>query len=134
MPNRGDIENLLNSYSLAYDSNDMTAMAGFFTPDAVFEMRLPEGDPIVFEGKDTIMKLMTDSLASQTDQRRHVNSNLIVDDSDPQFTRTTHYLTLLATEHGEISVISAGVYQIEIVQDGEQLRMRRLRVDLDRPY
>lgn len=134
MSNSTRIQNLLNTYSLAYDTNDMVLMDACFASDAVFSMQLPGNEPIVFEGKETIMKLMTDSLSSQTDQRRHVNSNLIIDDSDPEVTRTTHYLTLLATENGESKVLSAGVYRIEIVDDGGALRMRKLHLDLDRPY
>lgn len=134
MSNRNEIENLLNRYSLAYDSNDMETMSDCFTDDASFTMQLPGNDPFTFEPKETIMKLMTDSLGSQTDQRRHVNSNLIVDDSDPEVTRTTHYLTLLATEQGEIKLLSAGVYRMEIVTDGGKLRLRKLDLELDRPY
>lgn len=134
MSNPTQIQNLINGYSLAYDSNDMDAMAGYFTEDAVFSMQLPGNDPFSFEGKATIMKLMTDSLGSQTDQRRHVNTNLMIDDSDPEVIRTTHYLTLLGTENGEIGLISAGVYRLEIVDDGGTLRMRKLHLELDRPY
>lgn len=134
MSNFVQIQNLLNRYSLAYDSNDLATMADCFTEDAAFSMTLPGNDPITFEPKTAIMKLMTDSLGAQTDQRRHVNTNLIIDDSDPEVTRTTHYLTLLATDNGEIKVLSAGVYRIELVEDGGALRMRKLHLDLDRPY
>lgn len=134
MGNRDDIQDLLNRYSLAYDTNDMDAMAACFTEDAVFRMKLPEKDPITFESRQAIMKLMTDSQATQTDQRRHVNSNLVVHGTEDGITRTTHYLTLLATENGETRVLSAGVYRLEIVDDGGNLRMRALDLELDRPY
>ena len=134
MIDRSEIENLLNSYSLAYDTNDMEAMANYFTEDAVFRMKLPGQDPLTFETKSVIMKLMTDSQASQTDQRRHVNTNLIVHGTEDGVTRTTHYLSLIATENGETRVLSAGVYRFEIVEDGGRLRIRLLDLELDRPY
>ncbi len=112
----------------------MAALADCFTDGAVFRMALPEGDPVVFEGKEAIMAMMTETLDSQSDQRRHCNSTIVVHGTENGVTRTTHYLTLLATEGGEIRLISAGVYKLEIVEDGGRLRMRRLDLALDRPY
>ncbi|MFO7191084.1 MULTISPECIES: nuclear transport factor 2 family protein [Thermocrispum] len=134
MSDRAAIENLLNRYSLAYDLPDLDMMESVFTKDAVFTLVIAGGDPVTFEGRDAIMKLMRDSLAQQTDQRRHNNSNLIIDDSDPDVIRTTHYLTLLATENGEISLLSAGVYRNEIVEEEGQLKIRKLHLELDKSY
>lgn len=134
MTDRPEVEDLLNRYSLAYDTSDLDNMSACFTEDAVFQMTLPGNDPMTFESRATIMKLMSDSMASQTDQRRHVNTNLIVEQGEDGVTRTTHYLTLLATENGEIRLLSAGVYRIEIVEEDGALRMRKLDLTLDRPY
>lgn len=133
MVDRNDVENLLNSYSLAYDSNDMVLMADCFTADAVFSMKIADNEPMSFEPRDVIMKLMTDSLATQTDQRRHGNTNLIVR-SDGDVVRTTNYLNLTAVENGEIKLLSSGVYSNEIVEDEGKLRVRKMHLDLDRPY
>lgn len=133
MVNRNDIENLLNNYSLAYDSNDMVTMADCFTADAVFSMKIADNDPMSFESRDVIMKLMTDSLETQTDQRRHGNSNLIVA-TDGDVVRTTSYLNLTAVENGEITLLTSGVYRNEIVEDDGKLRVRKMHLDLDRPY
>ncbi|MBM7365839.1 nuclear transport factor 2 family protein [Gordonia hydrophobica] len=134
MRNRGSIENLISRYSLSYDTADMEAIAACFTDDAVFRMTLPGSDPVTFDGRDAIMALMEQSARTQTDQRRHVNSNLIVHPDVDGVTKTTHYLTLLATENGEIRVLTAGVYRLEIVGDDEDLRFRALDLELDRPY
>lgn len=133
MANRDDIENLLNSYSLAYDSNDMVTMADCFTADAVFSMKIGDNDPMSFESRDVIMKLMTDSLATQTDQRRHGNSNLILR-TEGDVVHTTSYLNLTAVENGEIALLTSGVYTNEIVEDDGKLRVRKMHLDLDRPY
>lgn len=134
MPERSAIENLANTYSLCYDSGDLETMAGLFTEDAVFSLVVAGGDRIAFESRDAIMKLMGDSLATQTDQRRHINSNLIVEGEADGVTRTTHYLTLVATEDGVISLLSAGVYSSTIVEDAGVLRFRTLHLDLDKAY
>lgn len=134
MSHHEDVQTLLSRYSLAYDSHDLETMADCFTEAATFSMKLPDAEPVVFDGKETIMKLMTDSMQTQTDQRRHVNTNLIVDAADPEVTRTTHYLTLLGTENGAIQLLSAGVYRCEIVDEGGTLRFRKLHLDLDKSY
>lgn len=134
MPDRASIENLLNTYSLAYDTPDLEALESVFTEDASFSLIIAGGDRIAFEPRDAIMKLMRDSLASQTDQRRHNNSNLIVEDEVDGVTRTRHYLTLLATENGEIALLSAGMYSAEIVEQDGALRFKSLHLDLDKAY
>jgi hypothetical protein len=133
MTDRIAIERLLNTYSLAYDSRDLETMDSCFTADAVFSMQIAGQEPVSFDGRDTIMKLMADSLASQTDQRRHINSNLLVSEEDG-VVRTTSYLTLVATEANQIQLLSSGVYRNEIVDDGGTLRFRRLHLDLDKSY
>ncbi len=127
------IEHLINTYSLAYDSRDLETMESCFTADAVFSMQIAGQDPVSLDGRDTIMKLMTDSMATQTDQRRHINSNLLVSEEDGVI-RTTNYLTLVATEGDRIQLLSAGVYRNEIVEDGGALRFRKLHLDLDKSY
>ncbi|WP_411732760.1 nuclear transport factor 2 family protein [Paeniglutamicibacter sp.] len=133
MTDRMAIEKLLNTYSLAYDSRDLVTMDSCFTADAIFSMQIAGQEPVSFDGRDTIMKLMTDSMASQTDQRRHINSNLLVSEEDG-VVRTTSYLTLVATEGDRIQLLSSGVYRNEIVEDGGTLRFRRLHLDLDKSY
>jgi len=131
---RARVEDLINRYSLAYDSADWDEMRSVFTEDAVFRLRLPGNDPISFDGRDAILGLMTDSAKTQTDQRRHINSNLIVHDRGSEHIETTHYLTLVGTENGEITLITAGVYRLKIADDGGTLRLRELDLSLDRPY
>jgi hypothetical protein len=134
MPDRSAIENLANRYSLAYDTADLETIEKVFTQDATFSLVIAGGDRIAFEPRDAIMKLMRDSLESQTDQRRHVNSNLIVEGTEDGVTRTKHYLSLFATENGEISLLAAGLYSSEIVEEGGSLRFKSLHLDLDKAY
>ena len=134
MTDRSAVEDLANRYSLAYDTADLDTMETVFAEDATFSMVIAGGDRISFGPRDAIMKLMRDSMASQTDQRRHVNTNLIVEGTDGGVTRTKHYLTLFGTENGEISLLSAGLYSSEIVEEGGSLRFKTLHLDLDKAY
>lgn len=133
MTDRIAVEQLLNTYSLAYDTADFDTLERLFTEDARFSMIIAGGDEIAFETRAAIVKLFRDSAASQTDQRRHINSNLIVA-TDGDVVRTTSYLTLVATENGAISLLSAGVYATQIVTEGDELRFKSIHLDLDKAY
>ncbi|WP_101523530.1 MULTISPECIES: nuclear transport factor 2 family protein [Nocardioides] len=134
MTDRSAVEELANRYSLAYDTADLDTLESVFTEDATFSMVIAGGDKLSFGPRDAIMKLMGDSLSSQTDQRRHVNTNLIVEGTEGGVTRTKHYLTLMGTENGAITLLSAGLYSSEIVEDGGRLRFKTLHLDLDKAY
>lgn len=134
MTDRAAVEDLANRYSLAYDTADLETMESVFAEDATFSMVIAGGDRMEFGPRDAIMDLMRNSLSSQTDQRRHVNTNLIVEGTEGGVTRTKHYLTLLATENGQISLLSAGLYSSEIVEEGGALRFKSLHLDLDKAY
>jgi len=135
MTARAEIENLLNRYSLAYDRNDMTSMAGTFTDDAVMSLRIGDGDLIgPFDGKEAIMKLMTDSLASQNDQRRHLVSNLVVDKETDDAASVVSYLTLISIADGKANLLSTAVYEDELTRDGGEWRFTKRHIQLDLPY
>lgn len=134
MTDRSAVEDLANRYSLAYDTGDLAAIGSVFTEDATFSMVIAGGQPISFSTREAIVELMGNSMESQTDQRRHINSNLIIEGTDDGVTRTKHYLTLVATENEQITLLSAGLYSAEIVEDGGSLRFRSLHLDLDKAY
>lgn len=136
MSARAAIENVLNRYSMAYDDNAMAEMADTFTDDAVMTLRIGDGDPIgPFEGKEAVMKLMTDSLESQTDQRRHVTTNLVVRSEDDASASVSSYLTLISIQDGTARVLSTARYDDELARaDDGAWRFTKRHVQLDLPY
>ncbi len=81
-----------------------------------------------------IMDLMRNSLAAQTDQRRHINTNFVHLGTENNIHSTRHYLTLVGTENGEINLLSAGVYSAEIRETEGTLKIGKLHLDLDKAY
>ncbi|MGY2067284.1 nuclear transport factor 2 family protein [Blastococcus sp. SYSU DS0619] len=136
MSARGALENVLNRYSVAYDENDMTEMADTFADEAVLTMRIAKGDLIgPFEGKEAVMKLMTDSLASQTDQRRHVTTNVVVRSEDEASASVTSYLTLISVKDGSATLLSTARYEDELVRESDGAwRFTKRHIELDLPY
>ena len=129
------IHELLSRAAYALDVRDVDMLAGSFAENASLSMRIGGGDLIgPFENREGIMKLMTDSMAEQTDQRRHVVSNIFFDGEHDGHPVVISNLTLLATENGEIELLSAGIYRDIVTEvDGEWQILERY-IDLDKGY
>lgn len=128
------IHELLARAAYAYDERDMEMLQAGFAPDAVLTMRIAEGDLIgPFKGHEAIMKLMTDSMAGQTDVRRHVVSNIFFEHDGEQPVVISN-LTLLATENGKVQLLATGMYRDELVEQAGAWKIAIRHVQLDSPY
>ena len=77
------IHELLSRAAYAYDERDMKALEAGFAPEASMSLRIAGGDLIgPFEGRPAILELMRNSMAQQSDVRRHVVSNIFFDESE----------------------------------------------------
>lgn len=136
MTARPEIENAIHRAAWGYDENDVDLIAEQFTTDAVLTMQIGrDGDTIgPFAGREAIRKLHADSLVSQTDQRRHNVSNLIIGSETADAASTWANLTLLSVENGTIRVLSSGYYRDEFVRDDGTWRIVTRHIYLDLPY
>lgn len=136
MTARADIENVLYRYTMAFDDNDMTEMADTFTDEAVLSMRIGDGDLIgPFEGKEAVLKLMTDSLAGQTDKRRHVTTNLVMASETDTTASVRSYLTLISISDGAAKVLSTALYDDDLRRESDGAwRFTKRHIQLDLPY
>ena len=129
------IHELLSRAAYALDVRDVDMLAGSFADNACLSMRIGGGDLIgPFENREGIMKLMTDSMAEQTDQRRHVVSNIFFDGERDGHPVVVSNLTLLATENGEIALLSAGIYRDVVVEVDGQWQILERHIELDKSY
>lgn len=136
MTARAEIENVLGRAAWGYDENDVDLVAAQFTEDASMTLQIGrDGDTIgPFEGREAIRKLHADSLAAQTDQRRHNVSNLLVNAETADTASTVCNLTLLSIEGGAARVLSSGWYRDELVREGGGWLIRTRHIYLDLPY
>lgn len=135
-PIRPLIENTLHRAAWGYDENDVALVAAQFTENASMTLQIGRDGALVgpFEGREAIRKLHADSLASQTDQRRHNFSNLIIDKETDDSASTVANLTLLSIENGTVRVLSSGWYRDEMVRHGEDWLIQTRHIYLDLPY
>jgi 3-phenylpropionate/cinnamic acid dioxygenase small subunit len=129
------IHELLSRSAYGLDERDVELLASTFAEHARFSMRIGGGDLVgPFETRAGIMQLMTDSMAEQTDQRRHVVSNIFFHGENNGNPVVVSNLSLIATENGEIQLLSAGVYRDVVVKVGEGWEILDRYLELDKPY
>jgi hypothetical protein len=128
------ITELFNRSGVAYDDGDVAFLADTFVDDGVFRMTIAGGDPIVFEGKETIRKLYEDSLAGQDDQRRHVITNVYFTEEASDTATAVSYLTLLQIKDGVLTTLSSGKYTDKVVRRGTDWKYTERFLELDLGY
>jgi len=129
-----EIAEVLNRAAYGYDERDLEMIRACYHPAASMSIQIAGGDLMgPFEGRDTVMKLFTDSMAAQNDVRRHDVSNLFFLQSDEEIKAVSN-LTLFATEEGQTKLLTTGVYRdTMVVHDGRWVIMHR-HLDLDSGY
>lgn len=135
-PPRAAIQNVLGRAAWGYDENDVDLLAAQFTEDAVMSMRIGrEGDLIgPFEGRPAIRALHADSLAAQTDQRRHNLSNLFLEHATAEEVTAISNLTLLSVRDGAVRLLSSGWYRDRMVLRDDVWLISDRYLYLDLPY
>ena len=129
-----EIHELLSRAAYAYDEREVGMLEACFAEQASLSMRIAGGDLIgPFESKSGIMDLMTGSMAEQTDVRRHVISNIFFEVAADK-TVVISNLTLMATENGDIQLLSSGVYRDQVRKENGQWCIASRYLELDKPY
>ena len=128
------IHELLSRAAFAYDEREVPMLEACFARDASLSMRIAGGALVgPFEGREAVMGLMTGSMAEQTDVRRHVVSNIFFDESGDHPVAISN-LTLMATEDGEIELLSAGIYRDTVIVEDGEWRVANRHIELDKAY
>jgi len=128
------IHELLATASYGYDTRNLPLLESCLTEDAVMSLRVAQGDVVgPFEGRSNIMGLYSDSMASQSDVRKHVISNIVIAGEGERLS-VTSILTLFATETGQTRLLSVGFYHDEVRRCEGSWRICKRHVDLDSAY
>ncbi len=129
------VHELLGRSAYALDERELETLADCFAADARLTLRIAGGDLVgPFEGREGIMKLMTDSMAAQQDQRRHVVTNAFFAAEEADAAEVVSNLTLLSVSEGRVQTISCGLYRDRAIRDGDRWRLATRHIELDVPY
>lgn len=129
------IHELLARSAYALDERDVEMLADTFAEQASLTLCIAGGDLVgPFEGRSGIMKLMTDSMAEQSDQRRHVIGNVFLTAEAEDSAEVTSNLTLLSVKDGRLDTISCGLYRDRVIRQNDGWRLISRHIELDLPY
>jgi len=134
MVDRDALEQLFAQYGWPMDSKEFPVLREVFTEDAEFTVAITGGDthgPV--SGRDAIYDFCSGIVSSQTDQRRHVITNIRIVDDAGDSADVTATLTLIVV-NGALEVKSSGLYSCAVVQDEGALRFKRMLLTLDVPF
>ena len=135
MLDRDRIEQLFADYAWPLDSREFERLRDVFAGDAAFTVAIAGGDtygPI--EGREAIYEFVSGTVGEQTDQRRHVITNLRAGDTSGDEVDVTATLTLVVVAEGRLEVKTTGVYRGTVVEEAGVARFRRLELTLDLPF
>ena len=123
-------------YGWAYDERDRDALAGCFMPDGVWEGRIMGRDEVgPVTGREAIAGFLAGFWQAQSDQRRHLFTNLVVDELAPPRATAHAYLQLTAARGGVMTPVTTGPYRFELVRDTDGVwRIARLAAGFDAPF
>jgi hypothetical protein len=86
------------------------------------------------KGREAIVEFLTEFWNQQTDQRRHIFTNVIVDELTGE-TATVHAYLLLTAASGEtMAPQTTGPYRLDLVKHGDSWRLQRMVAGFDAPF
>jgi hypothetical protein len=132
---RLQIVETLNRYAWGYDTRDLELMGNCFTIDGVFDIELQghEGwGP--YKGRKTIVAWLASVMESQTDQRRHCVTNLVIRELTDSRAVVDSYLVLTAVESGDLRVVCTGTYHDDVILEDSVWRIKHKTLKLDNAF
>jgi hypothetical protein len=135
MVDRDALEQLFAQYGWPMDSREFAYLNDVFAKDASFTVEIAGGDtygPI--EGREAIYGFVSETVGAQTDQRRHLITNVRVERATDEGVIATAILTLLVIENGSLQVKSSGLYRGEVIREDGAWRFANLHLFLDLPF
>lgn len=135
MADRSAIENTLASWAWGYDNREPERMQRCFTPDSDLVMDIGGSETMgPYIGRSEVMKHFTDHHAIQTDQRRHLTTNILIEDETDDSAFVISYLTLIVTDENGTRLQAAGVYKDNFVRTDAGWQIHHRRIELDSHY
>ena len=135
MADRQAIHDLFMDYAWAMDARDFDLLADVFHEDASFTIDIAGADSVgPFEPGSGVVEFIRSTTQQQTDQRRHVITNIRVEEETGSDATVTATLTLNVVDEGQLEVQSIGVYRAECVDVWDRWKFRGFNLALDLPF
>jgi len=120
------VEQLFSTYAWSMDSKEFELFDEVFSEEATFVVSIAGDVAASFEGRGPLVDFIRTTTLEQTDQRRHVITNVRLAGS-----KATATLPLLVVDNGELILKSCGVYTCDLVQENGEWRFGAMDLALD---
>jgi SnoaL-like domain len=128
------LSEVMSRFLLGVDEQDAELMRSALAEDAENCMLL-DGEKIGLPpGREGIVGYIEAFWKTQTDQRRHVLSNAIVESESLDAAVVSFYLTLYATQDRKLRPVATGKYRVRFVLKDEAAWIRNVELALDGPF
>jgi SnoaL-like domain len=128
------LSEVMSRFLLGVDEQDAELMRSALAEDAENCMLL-DGEKIGLPpGREGIVGYIEAFWKTQTDQRRHVLSNAIVESESLDAAVVSFYLTLYATQDRKLRPVATGKYRVRFVLKDEAAWIRNVELTLDGPF
>jgi hypothetical protein len=125
---------LMSRFYLGLDEQDAEMIRSTLTEDAETCMILDGEKMGPPPGREGIVGYLEAFWKTQTDQRRHVLSNAIVESESPGAAVLSFYLTLYATKDRKLRPVATGRYRVGFISKGGREWIRSIELILDGPF
>jgi hypothetical protein len=120
-------------YSYAYDERRLDVLRSLLTSDAKFSISISGAGAHTESGRDTVVAWLAGIMDGQDDQRRHVVSNVIIEEIDSESAVITTYLAVFSIRE-TAQLATTGFYRFDLVKQDSIWRIRHIFDGLDRPF
>jgi hypothetical protein len=120
-------------YSYAYDERRLDVLRSLLTADAKFSISISGSDVQSVEGRDTVVDWLADIMDSQDDQRRHVVSNVIIENLTANEAVIVTYLAIFSVKEAA-QLATTGFYRFDLEKQDGVWRISHILDGLDRPF
>jgi SnoaL-like protein len=128
------LSGVMSRFLLGVDEQNADRMRAALAEDAENAMFL-DGEKIGLPpGREGIVGYIADFWKTQTDQRRHVLSNAILESESPDAAVVSFYMTLYATKDRKVRTVATGKYRVQFAVKGDRGWIRRVELTLDGPF
>ena len=114
-------------YAWAFDERQIDALNNCFTVDAVWEGNTQGVTPVPpFKGRTTITDWLSGFWANQSDQRRHVMVNIVIDNQSADKADALVLLMLTAASHSNLEIVLTSFYKLHLEKESDIWRIAHL--------
>ncbi len=120
-------------YSYAYDERRLDVLRSLLTADAKFSISISGAEVQTQEGRDTVVEWLSDIMDSQDDQRRHMVSNVIIEEISADRAVVVTYLAVFSVRE-TAQLATTGFYRFSLEKHESVWRISHIFDGLDRPF